>query len=180
MTTLLKKIGAGDLLGHVAKIVREQFTVNEQKNAFGVAGFCNKIEKGTSQFGDWTRFIGDFQAINYLTGEQFRSEKTHVPSVLEAVLLRDLEPLMGSTKALQHTEVTELTGEIEFAFTVAIKRVEDKADGGVNWEYITTPKTEIKANNRISHLSAMLQLEAPKESAPQIAEEVKPTKGKAK
>lgn len=162
MTTLLKKIGASDLLGPVAKIVREQLEVGETKNAFGVAGVCDRIEEGSSSYGDWVRFVGDFNAINYFSGETYRSEKTHVPKVLEAVLLRDLAPLKGATKELQHTTVTMLSQEIEFAFTVALKRLPDDEKGGVSYEYVTTPKTEVKANDRISHLSAMLQLEAPK------------------
>lgn len=164
MTTLLKKIGASDLLGPVAKVVREHLEVGDVKNAFGVAGVCNKIETGVSNYGEWTRFIGDFNAVNYLTGEEFRSEKTHVPSVLEAVLLRDLEALKGASKEMAHSTVTDLSSEIEFAFTVALKRLEDDEKGGVSYEYVTTPKTEVKANDRISHLSAMLQLDAPKEA----------------
>lgn len=181
--TLLKKIGAADLLGKVVLIVREQMGVGDVKDAFGVAGVCNAIEEGTSTYGDWVRFIGDFTAVNYFTGEQFRSEKTHVPGVLEAVLLRGLEPLKDTVKELQHTTVTTLTSEIEFAFTVALKRLPDDEKGGVSYEYITTPKTEIKANDRISHLSAMLSLEAPKTVKVEAAAndgDVKPKAGKAK
>lgn len=164
--TLLKKIGASDLLGPVAKVVRENLEVGQTKIAFGVAGICSKLESGTGTFGEWTRFVGDFQATNYFTGEIFRSEKTHVPTVLEAILLRDMEPLKSSIKELQHTTITDLTQDCEFAFTVSLKRNEDDDKGGVSYEYICTPKTEIKANDRISHLSAMLQLEAPAEQKP--------------
>jgi hypothetical protein len=156
MTTLLKKIAASDLLGPVAKLVKDTMEVGETRNAFAVAGVCNKIEEGVSQYGEWVRFLGDFNAINYFTGENFRSAKTHVPKVLEDVLIRDLQGLKGSVKELQNSTVTDLTTEIEFAFVVALKRCEDDAKGGVQYEYVTTPKTEVKANDRISHLTALI------------------------
>lgn len=173
--TLLKKIGASDLLGKVALVVRENLEVGDVKDAFGVAGVCNAIEEGTSTYGDWTRFIGDFTAVNYLTGESFRSEKTHVPGVLEAVLLRGIESMKAETKELAHTTVTKLSGEIEFAFTVALKRLPDDEKGGVSYEYICTPKTEIQENDRIGHLAAMLSLEAPKETKSAAKEPAKKT-----
>ena len=167
MTTLLKKISASDLIGVVAKVVRDTMEVGDVKNAFGVAGVCSKIEEGVSSYGNWTRFVGDFQAVNYLTGEEFRSAKCHVPTVLQDVLLRDLEPLKGASKELMHSTITDLTSEIEFAFTVALKRLADDDKGGVSYEYVTTPKTQLKENNRISHLASMLQLAAPKEVEPE-------------
>jgi hypothetical protein len=154
--TLTKKISAADLLGNVKKYVRENFEIGEAKLCFGVAGFCNAIEEGTSQYGDWSRFVGDFQATNYITGEIFRSEKCHVPSVLEAVLLRDLESMKADVKELQHSTVTKLTGEIEFAYTVQIIRHEDSDDGAVSYEYITTPRTEVTESDRVSKLSALI------------------------
>ena len=147
--TLTKKISAVDLMGNVAKYVRANFEIGETKLCFGVAGFCNQIEEGTSQYGDWVRFVGDFQATNYMTGEIFRSEKCHVPSVLEAVLLRDLEPLKSDVKELKHSTIANLTSEIEFAYTVQIIRHEDKDDGAVSYEYITTPRTEVAVSDRV-------------------------------
>ncbi len=177
--TLLKKIGASDILGKVATVVRENLEVGEQVNAYGVAGVCAKIEKGTSAFGEWTRFVGDFQAVNYITGETFRSEKTHVPNVLEAVILRDLKPLLGASTELTHTTVTALSDEVEFAYTVQLKRLEDDDKGGVSWEYVTTPKTELKQNDRISHLTKMLSIDAPAEE-PALIEKVEKPKAAPK
>lgn len=165
---LKKKLGASDLLGPVNKIVKEM-EIGDEIMGYGVAGVCTKLETGVSQFGEWTRFVGEFDAINYITGEIYKSEKTHVPSVLESVLLSGMEGLKGASKDLVHSTITELTSEVEFAFQVSIIRKDDDEKGGVNWEYVTTPKTAIKESSRISHLSAMLQLEAPKEAPKKAA-----------
>lgn len=173
-TTLLKKIGASDILGQVAGVVRSHMEVGQVIPAYSVAGVCNALETGVSSYGEWSRFIGDFNAINYVTGESFRSEKTHIPKVLEAVLLRDLEDMKGTIKELQHSTVTKLTSEIEFAFKVDLKRLQDDDKGGVSYEYITTPLTQIKENDRISHLTAMLppatKLAAIEAPAPEVKE----------
>lgn len=159
--TLVAKISAKDLLGPVAKVVKENITVGERKDVFGVAGMCDAIEEGTGTYGEWARFKGEFQAVNYLTAEVFRSEATHVPSVLESVLLRDLQSMRDTVKELKHSTVTALTGPIEFAFTVAIERLEDEDNGAISYKYICTPKTELKQNDKISHLTKMLELSPP-------------------
>lgn len=172
--TLCKKISASDLMGNVAKFVRESMEVGDRLKAFGVAGICDAIETGTSQYGEWTRFNGDFQGINYTTGEIYRSEKAHAPEVLASVLKRDLEPLKsGEVKDLKHSTIYPLTSSVEFAFTVDLVRHEDSENGAVSYEYITTPKTEIAPNDKIAHLSALL-LPEPEAEKPKL------TKSKAK
>ena len=162
--TLVNKISASDLLGKVGKFVRENIEVGERQKAFGVAGVCEAIETGTSSFGDWTRFVGDFQAVNYTTGEVYRSERAHVPSVLCSILERDLGALKtGEVKEKQHSSIYPLSTSAEFAFSVDIVRnPDDEESGAVSYEYITTPKTEVAANDRISHLTGLLEIDAPK------------------
>lgn len=163
MTTLLKKISASDLMGVVAKFVRENMEVGDVKLAYGVAGICDSLEEGTGTLGDYTAFCGEFDAVNYVSGETFSAPKVYVPNVLESRLLSDLKDMRGVCKELDKKTVVQLTSTIEFAYTVSLKRNEDDEKGGVSYEYITTPKTEMKENARIKHLSAMLQLDAPKE-----------------
>ena len=160
--TLVNKISAADLLGKVAKFVRENIEVGERQKAFGVAGVCEAIETGASTYGEWTRFVGDFQAVNYTTGEIYRSERAHVPTVLSAILERDLGALKtGEVKENKHSSTYPLSSSAEFAFSVDILRNPDDENGAVSYEYITTPKTEIAANDRISHLTGLLGIEAP-------------------
>lgn len=164
MSTLLKKISASNLMGVVAKLVRETMEVGDTKIAYGVAGICDSLEEGTGTLGDYTAFCGEFDAINYVTGETFSAPKVYVPNVLEARLLTDLKDMRGACKEMEKKTVVALSATIEFAYTVAIKRLPDDEKGGVSYAYVTTPKTEMKENARIKHLSAMLQLDAPKEA----------------
>ena len=173
--TLVNKISAADLLGKVGKFVRENIEVGERCKAFGVAGVCEAIETGTSTFGEWTRYVGDFQAVNYVTGDVYRSERAHVPTVLSAILERDLGALKtGEVKENKHSSTYPLSTSAEFAFSVDIVRnPDDEESGAVSYEYVTTPKTQIAANDRISHLTGLLGVETP------TALEAKPAAKKA-
>ena len=163
MVTLVKKISAKDIMGPVAKFVRENMEVGETLKCYGVAGKCSSIEEGTSNLGEWTRFVGEFQATNYVTGEVYRSGAVHVPSVLETHLKSGLEPMRDTVKDLKNSTVTSLTGEIEFAFIVSVLRNEDdEQTGGVSYEYITKPVTEIAKNDSIGHLTQLLEAPAEK------------------
>lgn len=158
---LIKKLSAKDILGPVVKLVKEQFKVNDQKMAYSVAGIATGYETGISTYGTWVRFIGDFQATNYLTNDVIRAGKAHIPDVLESALLASIAELNleGVKKSAKGGDITSYTlpSPIEFAYKVEIIRKEDNEDGSVSYEYITTPVTKVAENDRLGHLTALLE-----------------------
>lgn len=169
---LLGKISAKEILGNVNVVVREM-KVGDVRQAYGVAGICDAYETGVSQFGEWHRFIGGFQAVNYVTGEEIRASKAHIPQVLEELLLNGIRESseVESARSTKHTTFYKMTSPVEFAFEVGIERLEDGENGELNYKYITSPKTEMKRNDAISHLTALL---SPPESADAGEETIAP------
>lgn len=49
-------------------------------------GRCTEKKVGTSDFGDFIRFKGEFEAVNADSGESYRSGNMIVPGVLESLL----------------------------------------------------------------------------------------------
>lgn len=169
---LLKKLSAKEILGPVHTIVAEM-AVGDVKDAYAVAGTCNAYETGTSTFGDWTRFVGDLQGVNYITGEVMRAPKAHVPDTLEAVFLTGIaeHSTVVGEKCTKNTKFYELDKAIEFAYQVRIERLEDKDDGAISYKYICVPKTEIKQNDGIAHLTRLI---SPPNEAPEPEPKEKP------
>lgn len=154
---LLKKITAKDVLGPVLAVVKAM-EIDTMKEAYAVAGIATGYETGISTYGEWVRFIGDFQATNYVTGEICRAEKAHVPDVLQSAILSGIGELEGVVSSSEGGNITKykLEQPIEFAFKVDITRNADKEDGAVSYEYITTPLTVMAENDSLSHLTNLL------------------------
>lgn len=163
---LLKKITAKDVLGPVLDVVKAM-KVSTQQECYAVAGIARGYETGMSNYGEWVRFVGDFQAVNYLTGEEMRGAKAHIPDVLKDAILAGIGELEGVVQSTPAGNITKYTLEspIEFAFKVEIARKEDNEDGSVSYEYITSPLTEMAANDGLAHLTKLLPTAAPKDKA---------------
>ena len=106
---------------------------------------------------------------NYITGEVYRSGKAHIPDVLEAVIMMGIsENTEAAVKDGKGITTAKLKQPIEFAYKVSIERKADNEDGSISYQYQTQPLTEIKTNDQLSHLSALL-LDAPAEAPAKAA-----------
>lgn len=157
------KLSAAEILGNVIEIAKS-LEVNESVQAYSVAGICEKYETGSSTYGEWTRFIGSFIAINYITGEEIQSGKAHIPSILEDILLSGIASTakIEAQKEGKAGAIYKLSEPIEFAYVVSMKRLADDEKGGVNYKYLVEPKTEVKTNDQLGHLTALLPAPQPK------------------
>ena len=151
------KLSAAEILGNVIQIAKS-LEINESIQAYSVAGICEKYETGTSTFGEWTRFMGSFIAINYITGEEIQSGKAHIPNILEEILLSGIASTakIEAQKEGKSGAVYKLAEPIEFAYVVSLKRLADDEKGGVNYKYQVEPKTEVKTNDQLGHLTSLL------------------------
>lgn len=150
--TMLKKLGAKQILGNVKQVVKDQCPNDgDSYKAYSIYGTSNGIKTGTSQFGDWMSFVGQMEAVNYVTGETFAAITCFIPEPLQS-LLKD---------ALQENDT------IEFAFTVSVKRRDDLKEG---YEYLVQPHKAAQESDPLANLRALLptkvtSIDAPKKAA---------------
>lgn len=144
---LVKKLGAKQILGNVKSVVKEQCAKDgDTYRAYSIIGQANGIKTGTSQFGEWCAFQGKMEAINYVTGESFAAMQCFIPDPLQSMIRGAL---------------TE-NDNVEFAFTVIVKRRDDLKEG---YEYLVEPH---KAAQEADPLAALRNLLPPPPVAPQM------------
>lgn len=158
--TMVKKLGAKQIIGNVKKAVAD-FCANDgdKVTLYTIFGVANGIKSGVSNFGDWVAFQGTFEATNYVDGQSYASNQAFITEPIQSMLIRALE---GSDS-------------VQFAITVDAKRRDDVAQG---YEYVTTPHMQTEENDPLAHLRAHVpQIAAPVKvaqlEAPQAEE--KPT-----
>ena len=120
---------------------------------------------------EWTRFIGQFQATNYVSGNIFRSDKAHVPDLIMNLLIEGIRAHSEAvtSKSTAETQYYKMEVPIEFAFRVNIKRLANKKDGATNYEYIPIPLLEMGQTDTIAHLTNLLEAPSPTNKAPKKA-----------
>lgn len=117
-----------------------------------IYGVANKSEVITTNFGESTRFTGNFEGLNVATGEVFRSGKAFLPSIVESLL----EEAVNSTD----------DAGIEFAFEIGAEHSEK---GNMGYAYTVRPLRKMAESDSLSHLRSEVQthlksLPAPEES----------------
>ena len=146
--TMLKKLGANQILGSVKKIVVENCPNDKDVyNAYSIFGTTNGIKTGVSQFGEWTSFVGNMEAVNHVTGEMFAAIVCFIP-----------EPLCSLIKdALVDND------QVEFAFSVSVKRRDDLKEG---YEYLVIPHKAAQEADPLEKLRALIPAQQAKLEAP--------------
>lgn len=141
--TFLKKIVSKNLVE--GKIKDIAATVDDGKilELYKVVGQATGYKVGTSNYGEWTGFTGNFEAYN-INGEIFKSNMAFVQ-----------EPLQTMIRAQLDNDVEM----VEFGLSVSVKRRDDLE---VGYEYVISPIIEVKESDALSHLRAMA-LPAPEE-----------------
>lgn len=175
---LLKKISAKDILGNVLDVVKGM-EIGTTAEAFAVAGICSAYETGVSTYGSWTRFVGEFQGINYLTGEVCRAPKAHVPEVLESLIMegiRDRSEVINS-KCTKTTQFFGLDSPLEFSFKVSITRLPDNEDNSISYQYVTSPMVDVAPNDSISHLTKLIMPALAAPDAPKAQRDIEEETG---
>ncbi len=154
---LLKKLGAKQILGNVGKVIQDsEMAVGDQKAMYTIYGVCNGTKSGVSTYGEWTAFLGKMAATNFITGEAYSAPQCFIPAPLDVYVLDGLAD----------------SESVEFAFVVNILRLEDDpSTGAINYEYIVEPRKEVQESDPLAHLASLVQLEPPKPTKEELAEE---------
>lgn len=82
-----------------------------------IYGRATSTKTGHSNFGEWVAFIGDFKAVNYLTGETFAANKVLLPKVAEEQVMAKLASAGPEARG------------VEFAYEVGITLDKDPRSG---------------------------------------------------
>lgn len=136
--TMLKKLGAKQILGNVRQTVKD-FCAKDGDviPAYSIFGTANGVKSGVSQYGDWVAFVGNMEAVNHASGERFAAVQCFIPEPLQTILLEGLE---------EHEN-------IEFSFTVKVKRRDDLKEG---YEYLVEPHKQATEADPLEKLRAMV------------------------
>ena len=148
MSQLTKKISTAKIYGKVN--VRKLPEDGSVVNLYSVIGVAIGTKTGTSDFGDWTALVGQFEAVNLETGAIMASANAFLPDVAQGLVIAQL--------------AQEGTQQVQFAFVIGAR-----ADEGspVGYSYTAQPMLAPDAKDPLADLRAtVLQLEAPKKELP--------------
>lgn len=111
-------------------------------------GRCTDKQVGTSAYGDFIKFKGEFEGVNAATGETYRAGVLIVPNILESLLDASIN--------------TDDNNAVDFAVEVWVKPSEKSKTGYV---YGIKPLIEPAESDALAQLraTAAKQLAAPKE-----------------
>lgn len=104
-------------------------------------GRASSTKSGHSQFGDWTAFLGDFKAVNYLTGEKFASNKVLLPKLCEEQVMAKLASMGPEARG------------VEFAYEIGIAIDKDPRSGR-GYQYVTKSLTKITGADPLATMEA--------------------------
>lgn len=147
MSALTKKLSTAKIVGKVnIRKLPEDGTV---VNLYTVIGLAVGTKSGTSDFGDWTGLVGQFEAVNLETGERFASANLFLPDVAQGLIEAQL------ANAENH--------QVQFAFVIGAMA---DSNSPVGYSYTAQPILHPDAKDPLADLRAsVLQLEAPKKAA---------------
>jgi len=138
---LLKKISTKTVLGDVRKVVKD-LEDGQIVDLMTVYGRAQGFKQGSSDFGDWLAFTGQFEVINLLTGETSEAPQVFL-----------VEPLQGMLLAqLQNAESVD--------FAVTLQAVVD-SEMPRGYEYRVVPLTETKRTDALDSLRALVHTKLP-------------------
>jgi hypothetical protein len=65
-----------------------------------ITGQCTGIDTGTTTYGEWVAYKGDFHAVNMATGEIFKGTQIYVPQEADIVMRAPIEAALKDVSAV--------------------------------------------------------------------------------
>lgn len=115
----IKKISVATVFGAIdAKAV---LTANGPIEVMRVYGLAVGSKSGTSQYGDWTALVGQFEAVNPVDGEVTQSSQAFLPEIALLPILTEL--------------AREGAKGVQFAIRLFVQASKNTKPGGSVYEY---------------------------------------------
>jgi hypothetical protein len=108
-----------------------------------VYGLLTDSKPDHSDYGDYIRFSGNFEAVNMSNGEHFRSGRLILPGIAEGLLQGALEQ--------------EGVESVQFALEIGIK----PSKSPVGYDYTVKPLIETSENDPLADMRGKLSLPSP-------------------
>lgn len=146
MAEIIKKISAKTVCGKIKQEVLgkdgdDQDVIGfRERSLMRVIGVATGVRTGTTNFGEFVAFRGQFQATDLSTGKEFRSSQCFLPDDVTGMIHAQLAS--GDTKA------------VEFAFDIGIRPRDDLPIG---YEYTSKPLLKPSENDPLTNLLAKLE-----------------------
>jgi hypothetical protein len=137
-------------------------SVTEKKDLCHIFGTAIGFREGSTTYGVFRKFEGNFEAVDLQSGEVFKSKWLLLPEIVEALLteqLTNLGAVGGRMKTADDkgTEGTPSETPVDFAFSIGVKPIFEKdgktiVDKGQGYEYTVRPMMESKQADSLAHL----------------------------
>jgi hypothetical protein len=137
-------------------------SVTERADIAHVFGTATGYRQGSTNYGVFCKFEGNFEAVNLTTGEVFRSRNLLLPQIVEAMLLEQLTSLGAKagkvrTADTEGTPGTPASEPVDFAFCLGVKPIFEKdgktlVERGQGYEYTVKPIMESKVSDSLAHI----------------------------
>jgi hypothetical protein len=137
-------------------------SVTEPQVLCHLFGTAVSFKTGSTNYGFFQKFRGDFKALNVDTGDLYNSPYLLVPELIET-LIKDELVRVGATagkvgnKSLQQAEIdgTDAPTPVEFHFEIGVKPAPKKTEGadkGSGYQYTVRTVSESKVADPHAHL----------------------------
>jgi hypothetical protein len=135
-------------------------TVEAPHMLLHVLGIARSFKTGSSNYGFFQKFSGDFEAINLETGEVFRSNNLMLPAVAEMLLKSALidagaEAGRAGDRGIPDREGKAATVPVEFAYAIGVKPGkprEGAQESYAGYEYTVESLTTSKRSDALQSL----------------------------
>ena len=122
-------------------------SIKARTNLCEIYGSARKFSHGSSSFGMFVKFHGDFEAVNCETGETFRSSSLLLPELAQDLLVSALKAGGATPGKLKSDENKAVEGEevsnaVDFAFRIIAVPAPEGKPGGMGFSYALEPIVE--------------------------------------
>jgi len=164
-TKILKKVSVATVCNKPKTFFK---TLEKETPIMRIFGMARKYDIGTSTYGDYLKFYGEFQAIDLDSGEISMGAVAFLPSPIDALLKAQIDALSEEGKR-----------PVEFAFDISV--IPDSKTE-VGFQYRVSTLEETKVSDPLAALAARFKVE-PLKLANEVSaqnEEVKPDPAQTK
>jgi hypothetical protein len=162
----------------------EPRSITEKRDIAHVFGTATGYRSGSTNYGVFCKFEGNFEAVNLETGEIYKSRNLLLPEIIESLLMEQLVSLGAKAGKMKTQDDpgspgTPSSEPVDFAFCVGVKPIFEKdgktiVERGQGYEYTVKPIMESKVSDSLAHIrevsdKARKALPAPGKTAQETA-----------
>ncbi len=127
-----------------------------------VYGSARNYLVGSSNYGTFTKFRGDFEAVNLATGESYRSQNLLLPEIASGLLIAALHAAgakhgTAKTASTQEEPGEPATSPVEFAIEIGLRKTKSDKPGGAGYEFTLRPLIEAKDSDPLAALRTAVE-----------------------